>query len=240
MRTLIAMLVFLPSLALAFDALAPGTDDASAIPLDDPAIAWTSALRVGTARPWGSDGVGTDWVHAGWARRPIALRVGFARTAAGSVDVTRSSAGVAWRLRRVAFRFTWMRRTTAVEGFASEVAAWPRGAVRLQLDDATVAADVIRRPEDGAHWRVRLSCHVARGPASMWVARSDATFDTGTSWVFAGRLHLMSALGLGLRVDPRGTLWALDLGRQSWRLRVGRVVDGPRAGGSAIALEWRS
>jgi len=238
MRALFLGCLLLPSLVFALDPLAPGTDDVSAIPRDDPAIAWTSGVGVGRAWPWGADGVQSDWIRAGWVRRSFALQIGFTRTAAGTVDVSGSSAGVAWRVQRVAARLTWRRRTTAVEGFAAEQIAWPRGAVRLELDGAALAAVLSRRPDDGARWRLRLSCRVARGPAMLWAARSDRSFDTRATWVFAGTLRLAPSLGFGLRADPRGTLWALDLQRDRWRVRVGRVVDGPRAGARAIALEW--
>ena len=239
MRWLVVAALCAAGVAPAMEDPAPGLSGAQALPTWRVTAPWTPAVAVVVARPWGPLDVRTDGLDARWATGPVAAAGGIARTAAGTVDLTTHWIGLEVRGGRVALRGVIVRRRTGVFGFDPVVARRLHGGLRWSAA-AGVFGLVVTAPEEGGR-RVlsRWSWEGSRGPLRWVASRNDRRVERSADVALAARLALTSALDVGLRVEPQDTLWSAGLGQGSWRLRVGRVVQGPREGASALRLEWR-
>ena len=239
MRWLAAAALCVACAASAMEDPAPGFSGAQALPAWRITQAWATAAAAVVARPWGPLDVRTDGLDARWASGSVAIAGGLARTRAGTVDMTADWIGLEVRGGRLALRGVVLRRRTGVVGFEPVRTRRLHGGLRWSTA-AGVFGLVVTAPEEGAR-RVlaRWSWEGSRGPLRLVASRNDRRVERAADVAAAARLALTSAFHVGLRVEPDDTLWSAALGEGAWRLRVGRVVQGPREGASALRLEWR-
>lgn len=239
MRWLVVAALCVAGGAPAMEDPAPGLSGAHALPIWRVTAPWAPAVAVVVARPWGPLDVRTDGLDARWAVGRLAVAGGLARTAAGTVDVTTHWIGLEVGGSRVALRGVIVRRRTGVVGFDPVDAQRLHGGLRWSTAAGVFGLVVTAPEEDARRVLARWSWEASRGPLRWVASRNDRRVERSADVALAARLALTAALDVGLRVEPHDTLWSAGLGQGSWRLRVGRVVQGPREGATALRLEWR-
>lgn len=229
------MILLLVAPARAFEPLAAGVDDATAMVEGVETPPSTSRFEVGAARPWGDLDVHTDWARAvgtlGAGHGGLAL----ARVRAGTVSSTVIEPSAGWVFHRGSVAVSWRRTSTAVGDLDVVDTHAIAFTARTSVGGVATALTAIRDPRLRSRWATR----VVRGAFRARVVRSDRRFDPAATWIVAAEVGIHEALDVGVRVESADTLWSMAAHRGRWRLAVGRVVDGPRAGASALSLQLR-
>ena len=218
---------------------APGIDDAGAFNSGH----WSAVLRpgveFGTAAPWGDLPVRTDWIGVAVGPAGFTLGLEAANTSAGPVQQESLRAMLQSGRGRFRVRAEAERRGVGVEGFAAERTWSLSGSVRV--DSAAFALALRLDHESGAvrAWLPAFALETWRGPWRARLQQRSGPFDTASGWSGAGSLALAPGFAVGVGFEPEHTLWSIEARRGGWGLRVGRAVQGPRVGATAVALEWR-
>mgnify|MGYP006275236615 CR=1 FL=1 len=218
---------------------APGRDDTSSLRPGRWTAPLTTAVEFGSARPWGDLPVRTDWLELCWATRRFAFALAGARTDAGSVRQTELEVEAEIRWGSAAVRLQSGRRAVTVESFAPRVVRRSRVGLRRRVGPARAVLVVEHDPDRGRAWSWALGIEANHRGLRVRLDHRPRRHTVGRAWSVGAALDLAGSLDLGFVLDAEHTTWSLAGRHRPWGLRVGRVVDGPREGAVAVALEWR-
>ncbi|HKK69771.1 MAG TPA: hypothetical protein VKA86_01040 [Candidatus Krumholzibacteria bacterium] len=218
---------------------APGRDDTSALRPGRWTAPLTTALEFGSARPWAELPVRTDWVDLRWAGGAVAFALAGARTTAGSVHETDLAVDVELRSGASALRVQAGRREITVDGFDPRTAIRARGALRHRLGPVRAVGVIERDPGRVRRWSWALGIEAEHAGLRLRLDHRARRHTDTRDWSIAAVLEVAGPLDLSVDLDPDRTTWGLAVRSRPWGLRVGRVVDGPREGAVAVAVEWR-
>jgi hypothetical protein len=218
---------------------APGRDDTSALRAGRWTAPLTTSVEFGTARPWGDLPVRTDWIELRWAAGRFGVALSGARTDAGTVGQTELGVDAEFRSATAAVRLQVSRRGVTVESFAPRAVRRTRVGARRSVGPARAVLVVEHDPERVRPWSWALGVEVDHRGLRARLDHRPRRHTVERAWSVAASLDLAGSLDLGFVLDAEHTTWSLAVRHRPWGLRVGRVVDGPREGAVAVALEWR-
>lgn len=209
-----------------------------------PGASWThppARIELGYVRPY--DLPQLHGSHLGVHQELVAgtsLQAQLEWLRAGPVEHRRPRIGLRWRRGGVGLGVSWFWETVQVEGHRpsrrSRVQAhlwWRWGPVRVAGRWQPSSRGEPRRPSPA-----ELVLGLCRGPWEMALRRRPAPWRDASEWEGGLLAAVDPTVKLGLRLRSEDASLHLVWSRPQQRVRLAFTVDGPRARGLALTVEW--